>query len=601
MTRLLLLLMLIPCSASAQTFTTPFSGPIPDNNTEVCFPIVVSGLPTQIDMSFGISLACIDILHTYVADLKISLKAPDNTTVVLINHIGGGGDNFTGTCMAMNGTSGYVVMGAAPFSGTYIPEGSLNLFNTGIDPNGIWELCIIDEVPVDAGFFNSASITFSSNPPVDPPLPPGICSTSNASGCLCPDTTMTTCDLLPDMTASALIIQNQHTEYPGYLTLANATPNIGFGPLEVRATNTCYCDTVIVGCATPICPDGSYPKQLINQRIYTKVGQNMTFWDRPAGTMTYHPTHGHMHVDNWASYTLRVNSQDPDPLNWPVVGTGGKVSFCLVNLGSCSGNPGYCVDSLGNTILGGNLANTGLGSVSGCGQNQGIYVGSLDIYSQGLAGQQIDFPGICNGDYYIISHTDPDDNILEVIENNNHVSVPVTLTQQGTGPVNPTFIYAVNGLMVNFITTVPGIVSYKWHFGDGDSSAINNVVHTFPAPGTYTVLLELFNGVCTSYTSQLVTVDNPVGVSAPPPVVSDITIAPNPFKESAWLSYKLFGNTTVSVELYNLLGTLERVVVKENQPPGIYQYVIDDVGPGVYLLRISTPGSNILHRLVSLK
>ncbi|MBL0341953.1 MAG: T9SS type A sorting domain-containing protein [Bacteroidetes bacterium] len=585
----------------SQTFSAAFTGPIPDNNTEICFPVLVSGLPAQIDATFGIVNVCIDISHSYVADLRITLKAPDNTTIVLANHVGGGNDNFTGTCLAEDGAQGYLVLGAAPFTGNYIPEQSLNLMNNGMMPNGVWQVCIIDEVPSDAGILNSASITFGANPPPDPPLPPGICSITNALGCFCPDTNMTDCDLLPDMTASALIIQNEHTEYPGYLTLSNATPNIGYGPLEVRGINVCYCDTVIVGCSTPLCPDGSYPKQLITQRVYHKNGQTMSFYDNPAGTMTYHPNHGHMHVDNWASYTLRVGTSNPDPLSWPLAGVGSKISFCLINLGSCSGSPGYCLDTLGNILTGSNIPNAGLGGVSGCGNEQGIFVGSLDIYGQGLYGQQIDFPGICNGDYFIISHTDPENYFLETNENNNYAVVPITLTQQGVGPLNPTFSFVTNGLTVDFTSAVPGVTGYQWYFGDGDSSNVGSVIHTFPAAGTYTVTLELFNGVCTSTVAQVVTVVDPVGLNEISPSITNLNIVPNPFTESTVVSYKLQSETSVKIQLYNLLGDFVQTVFDGMQQAGDQTMKIQNVPAGVYMMKISTPSANYSQRLVKLK
>ncbi len=586
--------------AVSQTFVTSTGGLIPDNNTEVCFPIVVSGVVPQIDSTYGVTQLCLDITHTYVGDLRLTLKAPDNTVVLLANHVGGGGDNFTSTCLAMNGAAGWIIQGSAPFTGTYIPEESLNIFNTGMNPNGTWNVCARDEVPADVGNLNFAAITFGPNPPPDPGLPPGVCSTSNASGCVCPDTTTIDCDLLPDMTASALIIQNQHTEFPGYLTLSNATPNIGYGPLEIRGVNTCYCDTVIVGCLTPICPDGSYPKQLITQRIYHKTGQNMTFWDRPAGTMTYHPTHGHMHVDDWATYTLRVGTTSTDPLSWPLVGDGAKVSFCLVNLGSCTGNPGYCVDSLGNTITGINIPNNGLGSVTGCGNAQGIYTGSLDIYGQGLAGQRIDFPGICNGDYYIISHTDPNDNMLEMDENNNHAVVPITLTQQGTGPANPNFSFIVNGLTVDFTSAIPGVISYQWTFGDGDSSNVAVTSHTYAAPGTYTVLLELFNGTCKAYVAQTVTVNSSVAVDEANQF-SNVTISPNPFENTTVLSFSTNAESRVKIELMNLLGKTVNVINDGIAAKGQHTFEINPGKTGTFLLKLSGEHGSSVYKIVSLR
>jgi hypothetical protein len=54
-----------------------------------------------------------------------------------------------------------------------------------------------------------------------------------------------------------------------------------------------------------------------------------------------------------------------------------------------------------------------------------------DIYTEGTDGQWIDIPnGTCNGQYYIVSVTDPDNVFLESNEDNNWVVVPIFLTGQ---------------------------------------------------------------------------------------------------------------------------------------------------------------------------
>ena len=161
-------------SAKSQSFITPSGGAIPDNNTMVCFPFTVSGLPAQIDSWFGLTSVCLDISHTYTADLKIFLRSPDNTIITLVSNTGGSGDNFTSTCLQEDGTSGWIVSGAAPFTGSYIPDQSLNIFNNGMNPNGTWEICILDEVPSDAGFLNFAAINFGNNTTHDAGLSQGV-------------------------------------------------------------------------------------------------------------------------------------------------------------------------------------------------------------------------------------------------------------------------------------------------------------------------------------------------------------------------------------------------------------------------------------------
>jgi hypothetical protein len=128
-----------------------------------------------------------------------------------------------------------------------------------------------------------------------------------------------------------------------------------FGPLETRGTAfyVCGTDTFNAGTVANIpttCPDGSSPHQLINQRIYHITGNVMSYIDRAAGSMTYHPIMDTSMLTHWGIYSLRQSNGDPNPLNWPIIGTGTKLGFCLLDIGSCNGSPGYCTDSAGNTV-----------------------------------------------------------------------------------------------------------------------------------------------------------------------------------------------------------------------------------------------------------
>ncbi|MCC7233359.1 MAG: T9SS type A sorting domain-containing protein [Bacteroidia bacterium] len=336
------------------------------------------------------------------------------------------------------------------------------------------------------------------------------CTTTNATSCQCKIPGQTDCDLLPDIEvghppfydlgATYGVIEYSQTGNgadDGRLKITVSTPNTGFGPLELRATNIFVCGTdTFVGTAPSICPDGiSYPKILINQRIYHKGGNNMTWYDRAAGTMTYHPTHGHMHVDNWGNYSLRIrDTLDPNPLHWQVIGTGTKLAFCVEDYGTCAGYPDHCLDSLGNSLnSNSNFPNYGLG---GGGYNcsptvQGISSGYVDIYWTSLDGMWIDIPpGICNGEYWIVCEVDPNNNFVEENENNNIFAVPFTLTKQEPNPAtNPVNVAIANSALnlcqgetvtLSAAQTNPG-ESYLWSNGDTTSTT------TISQGGTYTV------------------------------------------------------------------------------------------------------------------
>lgn len=62
-----------------------------------------------------------------------------------------------------------------------------------------------------------------------------------------------------------------------------------------------------------------------------------------------------------------------------------------------------------------------------------------------------------------------------------------------------------NNLTVNFTNTSFGASTYKWYFGDGDSSTAQNPSHTYSAPGVYNVTLVCNQGeTCNSTSTQTV-------------------------------------------------------------------------------------------------
>ena len=326
------------------------------------------------------------------------------------------------------------------------------------------------------------------------------CTTTNATSCACLTTGATDCDLLPDIIVARPPLtvsgtygvieysQSGNGSNDGRLRISASSPNVGRGPLEIRTTTTYICGTdTLTGTAPTTCPNtGLAPRQLIKQRVYHKNGNVMTYYDRDAGSMTYHPTHGHMHVDNWGVFTLRSQTSDPNPLNWPIVGNGAKLAFCLMDYGSCSTYPGHCVDASGNTLLNGNFPNYGLGGGQyNCSVTvQGISSGYTDIYYQSLDGMWINIPpGTCNGTYYIVVQLDPENYFLEENENNNVIAVPYTLTLQSSGgsptvSASPSSIICPGGSVT--LTSSPA-TSYLWSTGATTQSI------TVSQSGAYTV------------------------------------------------------------------------------------------------------------------
>jgi len=500
--------------ANAQTFSWSGYASILDFHRD-SIPIVVSGLPNSIDTTFGLAHICTSITHTYDGDLVIRIVAPNGDSLTLIQGIGGGGDNFNGTCVGVDGT--LFSNTTAPYNGLFQPFEHTSLLNNGMNPNGTWYLIVQDVAAGDTGSVHNASIEFTNNPPqyngsVTSVIPTGtyVCPT-----CVCPGGAAG-CDLLPDMISSAKEILLNHNETPGALYISNATPNIGYGPMEIYGIDSCFCGTTHVPCTTT-CPSGQQLHHVVKQRIYQKVPgtDTLSYYDRFAGVMTYHPAHGHLHVDNFANYTLRAATSNPDATTWPIIGIGAKQSFCLINLGTCPGNVGQCKDMNGNTIT--TVPNQNLGFHTGCGLTQGIYAGNYDVYSIGL-NDPIPLVNVCNGTYYIVSITDPNDNFLESDETNNWVAVPITLTQQNASPVitpsgTTTFCQGDSVILSANIAA-----NYLWSTGATTQSI---VVYT---SGTYSVSTDCGTSISTS-TPMVV---NVIPANSVPSLSIAITTGTNP-------------------------------------------------------------------------
>ena len=346
-----------------------------------------------------------------------------------------------------------------------------------------------------------------------------ICNNGNASGCGCPDESSTDCYLLPDILAGKRTLNATRgwTEYNQLITGVNkglirldvSTPNVGYGPMEIMPTNDYICGTDTLRNFFPsgsfLCPDGSFPKRLINQRIYHKVNDRFEYLLRPAGYMQYHPAHGHIHIDGWGLYSLRLKDNSvADTLNWPIVNSGIKVSFCLIDLTTCTGALGDCVDNLGNVLSNTNVRNYGLGGGYNCGNLiQGISVGKVDIYGQYLDESFVKIPyETCNGEYYSMIQIDPDNHFLEMNENNNWLSAKTILTKQRPTNTNPyAYIFSEKGDVIcngdSLKLHASGASRYVWSTGETSQDI------TIREPGRYWVEATTPCGQATSDTLDI--------------------------------------------------------------------------------------------------
>ncbi|MEX2169834.1 MAG: proprotein convertase P-domain-containing protein [Pirellulales bacterium] len=131
-----------------------------ENYTTVKSELLFQGISSIEDVDVAL-----DISHTFVADLVVTLISPSGIEVELFSHVGGQPaghlDNFHGTILDDEATTA-ITAGTAPYTGRFRPEQSLSILD-GEDPNGIWTLEISDTAGVDIGVLNSWSITVTGS------------------------------------------------------------------------------------------------------------------------------------------------------------------------------------------------------------------------------------------------------------------------------------------------------------------------------------------------------------------------------------------------------------------------------------------------------
>ena len=145
-------------------------GPIAGNPPVPAYvDIEVSGFNPPVLREGLIDRVCINIDHSALEDLDVYLYAPNGNFMLLTSDNGGMGDDYTNTCFSPSATQPITFgmsnapASEAPFTGTFIPEGSWENLYFGDSPvNGTWRLMAIDDEQGFTGQIMDWSIAFNS-------------------------------------------------------------------------------------------------------------------------------------------------------------------------------------------------------------------------------------------------------------------------------------------------------------------------------------------------------------------------------------------------------------------------------------------------------
>ncbi|MEN1934089.1 hypothetical protein AAIE21_00445 [Paenibacillus sp. 102] len=156
-----------PCTVSTATFSNLSPIVIPSAGLATPYPssINVTGLSGGVTQ---VTVTIIGLTHTFPDDIDILLVGPQGQNVILMSDAGGFFDvnnvtlTFNDFAQSLLPNSSQIVSGTFqptnygftdifPFPAPLPPYGSfLSVFN-GIDPNGVWNLFVFDDLGGDSG------------------------------------------------------------------------------------------------------------------------------------------------------------------------------------------------------------------------------------------------------------------------------------------------------------------------------------------------------------------------------------------------------------------------------------------------------------------
>lgn len=167
------------CGNGSFSTTYSFTTSNCNSTASTVVPVAISstGTPTitsTINIGVSGTINDIDVVglvgtHSWINDLTVTLKSPQNTTITLWDQICASENDFD---VNFDDAAASATLPCPPTGGgTYQPQGSLATFN-GEDPLGIWTLTIVDNFNQDGGSLNgwglnicltSISTTISQN------------------------------------------------------------------------------------------------------------------------------------------------------------------------------------------------------------------------------------------------------------------------------------------------------------------------------------------------------------------------------------------------------------------------------------------------------
>ncbi|MFK7926173.1 MAG: PKD domain-containing protein [Bacteroidia bacterium] len=140
--------------------------------------------------------------------------------------------------------------------------------------------------------------------------------------------------------------------------------------------------------------------------------------------------------------------------------------------------------------------------------------------------------------------------------------------------------------------------SWMWTFGDGNTSTLQDPMHTYQSLGTFEVCLTATSGVCTNTVCDSIKVGIFIVESIEEDLGLELELFPNPNQGSFQLSFALPQAHDIQLSLYDLNGKvmLSRELGRVRQ----YQERFDlpSLSAGIYLLKLNVDGAAVYRKLL---
>jgi len=160
------------------------------------------------------------------------------------------------------------------------------------------------------------------------------------------------------------------------------------------------------------------------------------------------------------------------------------------------------------------------------------------------------------------------------------------------------FSYNAVAETYTFTDLSTGAITWAWDFGDGNTSNVQNPVHTYTANGTYNIVLVVTDGNCTETTTQTVIITT-VGVNDPSGQQA-ISTYPNPVSNQLMINFgTAFEHKKCTVNIHNAIGqTVAKHVISGDLAKTGYALDVTNLAPGIYELVITNEQASFTQKFV---